>query len=643
MDLSTKLQVTSVVLLAAVVVSTTINTCAVDRLERQVIDNRQILEDIQEKGVGGATTRVAATTQSNGIPGTGTGIMATGWEGASAEVTFVEGAVDNAPLTLADKPLPQNDHYVNRRTSPPGSLNYYTTSEGDASTITKYVLGRLLILDPDNPPDVLPGLATSWEVSEDKLTYTYTLRKGVQHADGRPFTSADVKFSFDVLRDPEVQADHLRSSFDDVVELTTPDPYTVVVRYAKPYWKGVYTVGYQLRILNKGWYEEQIPKYAETLEIPEYAIEPGKPGFGEVFNKIRVPSPSTGPYYYASDEYDPDQVELRQNPFSWQTQTNPKYYNFKKLRWVFISDKVAAFEAFRKGEFDVTVVDFNAWDDELSKDTHIADMANYVEYSHTGSGFSFIALNAREEPFNDPKVRLAMSHLVNREWVNTEIERGRGWTGICPLKPEYSSYHPDLEPHAYDPERAKELLAEAGWTDSDGDGVLDKDGKRFEFVLTLGSQRRFYTQISNQWQDALKQVGIRMTTRTLEWSTFIEDFYERRFDSVSLYNSFGDPWIDPYDDWHSSQDVPRGGNATGWHSPELDKLLEDMRGNFDDAERDKQMHQFCEMFHAEPPVLVLNHGEVGVLVHKRIREAKVRPTGMQIHEMWVPLEETLHD
>jgi peptide/nickel transport system substrate-binding protein len=643
MDLSTKIQSATLVLMTLVVGSSTLNMCAVDRLEKQVIENRQILDDLNEKGISGGGGRMVTNVSSTGAPGTSTGITASGWDGAVAEVTFVEGAVNNAPLTLGDKPLPQNDHYVNRRTSPPGSLNYYTTNEGDTATITKYVLGRLLILDPDSPPDVLPGLATSWEVSDDKLTYTYHLRKGVQHGDGRQFTSADVKFSFDVMRDPEVQADHLRSSFDDVVELTTPDPYTVVVRYAKPYWKGIYTVGYQLRILNKGWYEEQIPNYADKLDIAEYATEPGKPGFGEVFNKIRVPSPSTGPYYYASDEYDPTKVELRQNPFSWQTQTDPTFYNFKVLRWVFISDKIAAFEAFRKGEFDITVVDFNHWDDELSNDPTINDLANYVEYSHTGSGFSFISFNVREAPFDDPKVRLAMSHLVNREWVNTEIERGRGWVGVCPLKPEYASYHPDLKPHPYDPEKARELLAEAGWTDSDGDGVLDKDGQRFEFVLTLGSQRRFYTQISNQFEDALKQVGIRMTTRTLEWSTFIEDYYERRWQAVSLYNSFADPWIDPYEEWHSSQDVPRGGNSPGWHSPELDKLLEDMRGNFDDDSRNKQMHEMCEMFHAEPPVMVLNHGEVGVLVHSRIREAKVRPTGMQIHEMWVPVEETLHD
>ena len=145
------------------------------------------------------------------MPGTGTGMTASGWGGATAELLYVEGAVPGAPVSLAQKPKPQNDTYVSRRTSPPSSLNYYATNEGDASTVTKYVLGRLIEIDPDAPPAVLPGLATSWEVSDDKLTYTYHLRKGVLFADGRPFTAADVKFSFDVMRDPEVNAEHMLS------------------------------------------------------------------------------------------------------------------------------------------------------------------------------------------------------------------------------------------------------------------------------------------------------------------------------------------------------------------------------------------------------------------------------------------------
>ncbi|MCB9764835.1 MAG: hypothetical protein H6739_33980 [Alphaproteobacteria bacterium] len=642
MELNSKLQIATILMLGVVATTTTMNTCGMDRLERQVIRNTKAVEHLESSG-GSVTTVAVAPSASRGAPGTSTGLTARGWGDTQAEILFVEGAANDAPLTVSQKPRPQNDTYVNRRTSAPGSLNYYTSNEGDTATITKYVYGRLMELDNDRPPEVEPHLAASWEVSDDHLTYTYHLRKGVQFADGRPFTSADVAFSFEVMRDPAVNADHLRTSFEDVVELETPDDYTVVVRYSRPYWKGLYTIGYLLRILNKGWYEEQIPKWAERLDIDNPSVVPGTPGFGEVFNKMRIPSPGAGPYYFADADYDQNKpIELKQNPFYFGTQVYPEWYNFKGLRWIFISDPIAAFEAFRKEKFDITVVDFDAWDDEYSKDTTITSISKYFEYDHTGLAFSTIFWNNRQPPFDDPKVRQAMTHLVNRDWILQEIERGRGTVAVCPTKRIYPGYNNDLAHIPYDPEAAKALLAEAGWADTDGDGVLDKDGERFEFEMKLGSQRRFYTQVSAQLEDAANQVGIRMSTRTLEWSTFIEDFYERRFDAACLYNSFSDPWVDPYDELHSSQDVPRGGNSPGWHNDRADELMEAMRLEFDTEKRDAMFRELCEIFQDEQPQTLLVHGIVGVLMHSRFEDAHVFPTGMQIHELWVKPENTLH-
>jgi peptide/nickel transport system substrate-binding protein len=640
-ETSGRLQLATIGALILVFVALTMNTCAMDRLEQQVIETRQSLE----RGGGGGGQRVVVAANSGsaaGEPGQATGYTARGWGDREAAILYVEGARPGAPLTISEKPKPQGDIYVNRRPSPPSTLNYYATSEGETSTVTQYILERLIEVDPDAPPDVIPTLAVDWSTSDDKLTYTYKLRKGVLFADGRPFTSADVKFSFDVMRDPEVKAEALRSAFDDVVEITTPDDYTVVVRYGKKYWRGIYAVGYDLRILNKGWYEEQIPRYAEKLDIAEYSTEPGKPGFGEVFNKIRVPCPGTGPYYYAEEDFDLDKpVDLLQNPFWWGTQVRPTWWNFKGMKWIYISDPVAAFEEFRKQKFDVSVVDFQAWDDEYSKDASIKEVSNYYEYDHMGIGYSYISWNTRKAPFDDPRVRKAMTYLTNRAWMHEEIERGRGWLANFPSKPIYPEYQ-KKEPIPYDLEAAKALLAEAGWTDSDGDGVLDKDGQPFEFEFKVPSGGRFFPQVVSVLEDACKQVGIRVTPRPLEWATFIQDFYERRFDAVCLFNSFADPWIDPYDSYHSSQDVPNGSNGTGWRNPEVDRLLEQMRETFDVEARIKLHQQFHEIFYEEQPQTLLFHSLVGVLQNKRFENVKVRPTGMRVHDVWVEPENVLY-
>lgn len=629
--------------LALVVLALIMNTCAMDRLETQVIRQTRALEGQFGGGSSGqglaSRPAAGAATATSRIPGTGTGFEAVGWGGRRAEILHVEGAAPDAPLTISQKPRPQGDTYVNRRSSPPSSLNYYATSEGETQSITQYVISRLIGPDLDAPPGIEPGIARSWQVSDDKLTYTYALRKGVQFADGRPFTSADVLFSFEVMRDPAVNAQHMRPVFEDVESVEAPDAHTVVVKYRKKHWLGLYAVGYDLRILNKGWYEEQIPAWAERLGLSTFATEPGKPGFGEVFNRMTIPCPGTGPYYFTPDTYDKNKsVELRQNPFYWGIQGQPTWYNVSGLRWIFISDEIAAMEEFRKGNFDVTVVEFEVYDNQLRNDPTITSIAQYYEYDHIGLGWSEVTWNNRRPPFDDPRVRKAMAHLLDREYMVDEVQAGRGSVPTSPTKRIYPSYSQDLVPWKYDIEEARRLLAEAGWKDSDGDGVLDRDGKRFEFELKLGSQRRFYVQLASALQEGCAKVGIRMTPRTLEWATFIEDFQERRFDAASLVRSFPAAWIDPSESYHSANDVPRGGNDAGWHSDEADRILDAMKEEFDEAKRTELWHQFNRIFHEEQPVLLVTHSLVGVLSSNRFEDQRVRPTGLRMEDFWVKPE-----
>jgi ABC-type transport system substrate-binding protein len=181
------LRAVNVVALVLIAVALVMNTCAMDRLETQVIRQTKALES----GVGGGDGRAssgassgATSAASAGEAGTGTGLEAVGWGGRRAEILHVEGAAPGAPLTLAQKPKPQGDWYVQRRPSAPSTLNYYATNEGETSILTGYVYGRLMAVDIDHPPKVEPSLATSWEVSADKLTYTYHLRRGVQRTAG---------------------------------------------------------------------------------------------------------------------------------------------------------------------------------------------------------------------------------------------------------------------------------------------------------------------------------------------------------------------------------------------------------------------------------------------------------------------------
>ena len=117
------------------------------------------------------------------------------------------------------------------------------------------------------------SLATRWTMSSDGLECTYSLRHGVQFADGRPFTSADVQFSFDVVHDPAVPAESLRALLVDVVSVRAPDSFTIIATFRERSWRAPLVFGNALRILNKGWYEEELPIWAHRVGLRENATE----------------------------------------------------------------------------------------------------------------------------------------------------------------------------------------------------------------------------------------------------------------------------------------------------------------------------------------------------------------------------------
>ena len=197
-------------------------------------------------------------------------------------------------------------------------------------------------------------------------------------------------------------------------------------------------------------------------------------------------------------------------------------------------DDVAKNEEFRKQGVDVMTCDHDNWADNLSKDPVIAKIAVHHTYDHTGLGYSFIAWNCRKAPFDDARVRRAMTMLTDRKTILEQLERGQGTIAVCLSKRIYPEYSNDIEPWPFDIEAARKLLADAGWKDTNGDGILDRDGKDFEFEFKYPTPRRFYVRVGALLRDACKRVGIRMTEAPLEWSVFYQQFKDRQWEAVCL-------------------------------------------------------------------------------------------------------------
>lgn len=529
--------------------------------------------------------------------------------------------------------------YLQGQVSEPDKINWYLTNDGLLSSqIDPAVHERLFNVDPDSPQELLPELAVAWESGDDRLTYRFHLRKGVVFSDGSPFDADDVIFTYEMMQDPNVESEHLRSQFDDVESLRKLDQYTIEVRMRRKYWKALKVFGYQLRIHPQEWYEKEIPIRARERSIAPFSTIPGEPGFAEVFNTfIRKMSPGTGPYKWRDGEsWETNKhITLYTNESAWVREYNPDHYRIERKRWRIIKDSTSRHEEFRKEKLHVLVVDHNAWEDQLSKDESITKVANHYVYDHIGLLYSYLGFNCRRFPFNDVNVRRAVAHLVDREFIRDELNRGHATIATCPTKPIYPEYSHDIKPYDFNKQKALKILNDSGWQDSDGDGYLDKDGKTLEFEFTTPSGRSFFKTVTTLLQEACGEVGIRCKDDQKEWSLFIQDYYNRDFDLTCLYSSAPDPWLDPFEEFHSSQVGPRAGNAWGWKNAEVDKLLEAMREEFDAEKRAKLHHQFNHIFHEELPQLLLVHGEVGVLLNKCMKGAKIRPRGLRDFDMWI--------
>ena len=197
-----------------------------------------------------------------------------------------------------------------------------------------------------------------------------------------------------------------------------------------------------------------------------------------------------------------------------------------------------------------------------------------------------------------------------------------------PFIPESWAYNENVKPYPFDVNRAKGLLKEAGWIDSDGDGWLDKAGEVFEFTLLTNQGNILRIKTAEIIQRRLKEVGIKVNIRVLEWAVFINEFVDKkRFEAIILGWSLSrDP--DCYDIWHSSKTRPGEFNFISYSNSSIDKLLIEGRRTFDKEKRKEIYHKIHEVLYDEQPYLFLYVPDALPAVHRRFKGIEVAPIGI---------------
>jgi peptide/nickel transport system substrate-binding protein len=254
--------------------------------------------------------------------------------------------------------------------------------------------------------------------------------------------------------------------------------------------------------------------------------------------------------------------------------------------------------------------------------------------------YSFIGWNNDHPIFRDKRVRQAMTYFTDRKQIAKTILFGLGEVVDGPIfffRPEYDK---TLYSYPYDPDKALKLLKEAGWADTDGDGILDKviDGKRvpFRFEFKVPSASQTGKSILLVLQEELRRHGIMASVRELDWTIFLDDTKNHRFDAATLAWSMPASEPDEYQVWHSSQAANKGSNFISYKNARVDKILEEYRREFDPKKRIELYREFQHILNEEQPYTFLFARKSVTAVQRRFHGVKVYPAGLRPLEWWVP-------
>jgi peptide/nickel transport system substrate-binding protein len=254
----------------------------------------------------------------------------------------------------------------------------------------------------------------------------------------------------------------------------------------------------------------------------------------------------------------------------------------------------------------------------------------YHKYRYPSGGYTFFGFNLKDHRFADHRVREAFAHAINKKELIDAVVLGLAREVDGPIRPGTWAYTDDVKHYDYDPAKARTLLAEAGWQDRDGDGIVeDKAGKPFAFTILTNQGNDERKKVAEIIQQRLREVGVKADIQMIEWAAFIKEYVKpRRFDALILGLGAGtDP--DQYVVWHSSQTGPDQMNRTGYANPEVDRLLEEGRASCVQADRVRYYRRIQEILAEDLPMIFLYSKDDLPAVASRFRGVKVELAGIR--------------
>jgi microcin C transport system substrate-binding protein len=388
------------------------------------------------------------------------------------------------------------------------------------------------------------------------LSYRFRIDPNARFNDGTPVTSADVVASWKLLTDKSVQDPLQNAMFGKFEEPVPESRYIVSVKSKEPGWVGLY--------------------YFSGMAIYPAHVLKNVTGANYVRDWNGKMLPGTGAYFVTPADVDKGKtVRIRRQPKYWagKYRRTVGTGNFDEIREVTVRDRNLEFEMVKRGDLDYYFVNrAQMWVEELNFDKIQSGVLQKRKiWNHGPQSINGIAFNTRRPPYDDIRVRKALRHLFNRELMVEKLTFNEYilQDSVFP----FSIYeNPKNEKVKYDPQRAVQLLAEAGWKERNAQGRLVRNGAPLTLELLYYSQasERFFTI----FQEDLRRAGITLNLRYVTPETAFKMLDERQFDMFSVAYGGGGPFPLPLQFFHSAQaDQKASTNITGFKDKRADEIL----------------------------------------------------------------------
>lgn len=452
------------------------------------------------------------------------------------------------------------------------------------------------LVKKDEKFDYVPELASNIQRSDDGLVFTFTMRDGVTFHDGRPFTSADAKYTLDtVLASTFAKA---ASFFEGagatktayVKSVEAPDPHTLIIRLNKQ-WTGLLPNLVPIAIIPSGSYESQ-----KTHPL------------------------GTGPFKFKSYDQVQQVVDL---------EANQNYYDgapqIQLMRARAISESNTMQAELQSGRVDIAPLATSLSPDAIKA---LGQYPNLSVHQFEGSNLNLLTFNTAEAPLDNVKVRQAIAYAIDRESMIRDLIQGQGAIAHSIL-PEASWAYAKPQTYQFDPNKAKQLLDEAGFRDPDGDGPQMRWSKPLLFRISGSSAAA--RQYAGVIQNYLKNVGVPVTIETSEFTTMLDQLRYGQFQMT--YGQWVGGNQDPifYHDLFATSEIPTqtraARNRSRYSNPELDKILDEATNTYDHAKAAPLYARAQEIISRDVPVFPLWYQANMVIAKKNVGNIQVNASG----------------